>query len=237
MKKFLKWIIIFILIITVLMLSLYIYQKSVYTLDKVSFMLNSAYLPENVYIKNYTHTTKFDTYIDIYIKNNVQYLYQKTKSNITNIDTYNIDEYLIINENSRNIFISYTDKLILVNNNVENNVSNIPEKNNFFAKVEAHGLHEYLGIYKYCGLENINGKKCIKVSMTDNNENSIDRNYYYIDLETNLILKAESAYGNSTNDLEIVSTDNYEYYFNSVTDDKMPEFNINDYPDFLYSEI
>ena len=96
-------------------------------------MLNSAYLPENVYIKNYTHTSELDTYTDIYIKNNVQYLYQKTKSNITNIDTYNID-CLIICENSRNIFISYTDKLILVNNNVENNVSNIPEKNNFFAK-------------------------------------------------------------------------------------------------------
>lgn len=236
MKKIKIILILFIFTIIVLILGSIILPKYIYTLDKVSYMLNSATIPKNVYIHEYFYISDCTTYMDIYVKDNTEYYYQKTISNNPNIDDYNID-MIGIYEGTKDITISNTDKKISVHN-IENNSSILknPYKNSFFISVEQHGLYEHLGIYKYCGKGKVNGKKCIKVSMTDNYEDKINIDYYYIDLETNLILKEESYSGYDIKQLELNRINIYEYYFNSVTDSDIPEFDIKNYPDYEYIE-
>lgn len=237
MKKIKIFLILFVLINIVLILGFIILPKCIYTLDKVSSMLNSATIPENVYIHLYSYTTDYTSYSDIYVKDNIEYYYYKSESNNSNIDDYNTDG-IGIYDRTKTINISNIDKTILVFNNTYNvSVLETLSKNSFFTAVEQHGLYEHRGIYKYCRKETINGKKCIKVSMTDNYDNKVSVDYYYIDLETNLILKQEAYSGNNINELKLGRIDTYEYYFNSVTDNDIPKFDINDYPDYKYTEF
>ncbi len=237
MKKIKIFLILFVLII-ILILYFVALPKCIYTLDKVSSMLNSATFPENVHIHCYSYTIDYTSYRDIYVKDDIEYHYNKAISNNSNIDDYNIDAISIYDE-TKTISISNIDKTILVFNNNTYNVSVLEtlSKNSFFIAVEQHGLYEHRGIYQYCGKETVNERKCIKVSMTDNYDNETSVDYYYIDLETNLIVKQETYSGNNIDELELDEIDTYEYYFNSVTDDDIPEFDINDYPDYKYTEF
>lgn len=236
MKKIKIFLILFVLII-ILILYFIVLPKCIYTLDKVSSMLNSATIPENVYIHSYSYTSDYTSYRDIYVKDNIEYHYDKAISNNSNIDDYNIDT-ISIYDGTKTISISNIDKTIFVFNNTYNvSVLETLSKNSFFTAIEQHGLYEHCGIYKYCRKETVNGKKCIKVSMTDNYDNKINVDYYYIDLETNLILKQEAYSGNNIDELELGRIDTYEYYFNSVTDDDILEFDINDYSDYKYTEF
>lgn len=233
MKKIL--LLVLILIIAIFILNFIILPKYIYSLDKVSSMLNSATLPKNIHIhETYQAIDSTTNYMDIFIKDDIEYSYQKSTSNNPSVDDIDM---LSICDKDKVITIFNKEKIINVHKN-ENNPSDFqnPYIDNFFILVEMHGLYEYRGIYKYCGKEKINGKKCIKVSMTDNLENETNVNYYYIDLETNLILKVESYSGNNENELKLYSTASYEYYFNSVTDDDIPKFDINNYPDYQYTE-
>lgn len=236
MKKIKIFFILFVLII-IFILYFIVLPKCIYTLDKVSSMLNSATIPENVYIHCYSYTSSYTSYRDIYIKDNIEYHYDKTISNNSNIDDYNSDG-ISIYDGTKTISISNIYKTISVHTNVDkSSVLETLSQNSFFIAVEEHGLYEHKGIYKYCGKETINGKRCIKVSMTDNYDNEVSVDYYYIDLETNLILKQEAYTGNNIDELELGRIDTYEYYFNSVTDDDIPEIDINDYPDYTYTEF
>ena len=73
--------------------------------------------------------------------------------------------------------------------------------------------------------ENVNGKKCIKVSFTDD----VSKYYFYIDLETNFIVKHEAYHGDSKENLEMTVAGIYEYYPNTVTDEQILKFDKNNY--------
>lgn len=221
--------------VTILIFSFICYQKiTYYTLDEVSAMLNSVNLPKNVYIKEYEYTDDYTYYTDIYIKENISNTYHKRESSSTNIDNINS---LNIYENQKLVDINYINKVLTISNVDENYDMYIPNKYSFFNSVEQHGLYEQLGIYKYCGKENINGKKCIKISFTDNNENNIHVDYYYIDIESNFIIQVQSYSGENIKKLKLIKTITWEYQFDVVKDSDIVQFDINDYQDYEFYEF
>lgn len=228
--------VIFLIFIVAILIFLWCcYSKLIYyTLDDVSAMLNSVKLPQNVYIREYECTNEYTYRTDKYIKDSIINIYNIRESFSTNIDNINS---LIICKNQKLIDINYINKIVTISNCEENYDMYIPNKYSFFNSVEQHGLYEYLGIYKYCGKENINGKKCIKISFTDNNENSIHIDYYYIDIESNLIIQVQSYSGDNIKELKLIKTINWEYQFDVVTDSDIVQFDINDYQDYEYYEF
>lgn len=63
----------------------------------------------------------------------------------------------------------------------------------------------------------------------------MDKEYYYIDISNRVVLKKEyySYYGNG---FELQSIYNYTYSYNTVTDEDIPVFDINNYLDYEYME-
>lgn len=232
-KKRVIFIFIVIIIISIL-LCLYYLKSIYYTLDDVSAMLNSAKLPQNVYIKECEYTDEYTYSTDIYIKDNIMNMYNIRESSSENIVDINS---LIIYENQKVLDIDNINKIITVSNVEKNYDIYNPDKYSFFNSVQQHGLYEHLGIYKYCGKENIDGKKCIKVSFTDNDENSIHVDYYYIDIESNLIIQVKSYSGSNIKELQLIKTKTWEYKFDVVTDSDIIKFDINNYPDYEYNEF
>ncbi len=222
-------------IITILIFVLVCYQKLFfYTLDEVSAMLNSVKLSKNVYIRQNDYTDDYTSCTDIYIKDDIKNTYYRRKSFSSNIDNSN---FLSICEAQKLIDIDNMNKTVTIFNVEKNYDMYIPNKYSFFNSVEQHGLYEHLGIYKYCGKENIDGKKCIKISFTDNNENSINIDYYYIDIESNLIIKFQSYVGENIKELKLTKTIIWEYRFDVVTDSDIVRFDVNNYQDYEFYEF
>lgn len=233
MSKVKKYVIIIGLIIILIILGgMYYYKNYMYSLEKVSSMLNSAEIPNknNIHIqtKNYSATSdEVVSYSDYYEKDNT--FYRRQEDNINKYETF------YDSNNSKEIVISHNEKKIF-SFTTENNNIGLAFKESFFILVEQHGLYEHRGNYKFHGIETINGNKCIKVSLTDNYENEIDVNYFYIDLETNFIVKKESYSGKNKKELKRYYAETVEYNFNTVTDDQVLKFDINNYPDYEYIE-
>lgn len=227
-------VILLICIVVILILGESCYQKFYYSLDEVSNKLNSVKLSQNVYIKEFEYTNEYKYYTNIYIKDNIQNIYYRRDSLSSNIDNINA---LCIYENQKLIDINYIDKIVTTSKVEENYNLYIPNKYSFFNSVEQHGLNENVGIYKYCGKEKVNGKKCIKISFTDNFENNILIDYYYIDIESNLIIKVQTYSGKNKNTLELIKTITLEYQFDVVTDKDITKFDKNDYQDYEFYEF
>lgn len=87
--------------------------------------------------------------------------------------------------------------------------------------------------YKYIGKENIEGKEYIKCSLTS--DNNLERTCYYIDIQDKTIAKIE-YYTNYENEFELQSTTNYTYSYNTVTDEDVAKFDVNQYSDYKYIE-
>lgn len=235
MSKFKKYIIIIVvLIIAILLGGIYYYKNYMYSLEKVSTMLNSAEIlnKDNIYIQRKTYSGDLDectSCYDYYKKDNMSYIIQEN-----NINKY---ETFFDGETSKEISVSHNENKIFSFNIENNDDIDLAFKETFFILVEQHGLYEHRGNYKFHGKETINGKKCIKVSLTDNYENEIDVNYFYIDLETNFIVKYESYSGKNKKELQRNHAETVEYNFNTVTDDQVLKFDINNYPDYEYIEF
>ncbi len=218
----------------IILVFFYFAIKNYYTLDEVCNMLNSVKLPSNVYLKECEYSDEYTYYTDIYIKDNIRKSYFKRETSSLDID--NIDA-ICIYENQKTTDINNIHKIITISNTENSYDLYIPNKYSFFNSVERHGLDENLGIYKYCGKKDIEGKKCIKISFTDKNENDIYIDYYYIDIESNLIIKFESYSGKNIKELKLIKTITWEYQFNVVKDSDVKKFDINDYQGYEIYEF
>ncbi len=225
---------IFLFFFVAILVLFYFAIKNYYTLDEVCKLLNSVKLPSNVYLKEYEYSDEYTYYTDIYIKDNIEKSYLKRKT--SSLDISDIDA-ICIYENQKTVDIDNINKMVTIFNDEENNDIYIPNKHSFFNSVEQHGLDENLGIYKYCGKENMEGKKCIKISFTDKKENEINIDYYYIDIESNLIIKFQSYSGENIKELELIRTITWEYQFDVVKDSDIKKFDINDYPGYEIHEF
>lgn len=190
-------------------------------------MLNSAELPSNIHTENKSYhgdSTEPIYYTNTYKTDNLAYILQENDSQ--KIEQFYDYDFIILH-NEKKIF-SYPCEA--------NEGSGIPFRETFFIAVEQHGLYEHRGIYKFHGKEKVNGKNCIKVSFTDDYEDKMNVTYFYIDLETNLIVGYESYSGKNKKELQRNNVEIIEYNFNTVTEDKVLKFDINNYPDYEYIE-
>lgn len=93
-------------------------------------------------------------------------------------------------------------------------------------------FNENLNTYKYDGKEMINENNCIKFHSTKDSNN---RTYFYVDADTGLLYqKEEGQYYNST--FTPYYKYNYTYSYDTVTDEDIFVFNIENYPDYIYTE-
>lgn len=221
MSRIKKVIISFLIIILIIICIYILYQKYVYSLDEVCMLLNTTAFSSNCYIKEDVYTGNYDdfsTSTSYYIKDNLEY--------VVNED---LEETLYDFSNLTYIDINHSLKIIYTSNAItsEKMIPNNELKSSFFNQVESHQENSYYGNYIFLGREKVNGKKCIKFSMTDEYTLYNDVYVYYVDLETNYIVKYEK-YSENEKKLSII----IYYEENIVTDENIPEFDINNYQDY-----
>ena len=88
--------------------------------------------------------------------------------------------------------------------------------------------------YKYIGKEKIDGKEYIKFSMEHKNYGS--KYIYYVDFQDRKVSKMED-YRNTIDGQELISITSYTYYYNTVTDEYIAKFNINNYSEYKLEEF
>lgn len=87
--------------------------------------------------------------------------------------------------------------------------------------------------YKYIGKVNVEGKEYTKISFISTN--NIDKEYYYIDILNRVVSKKE-YYSNYGNGFELKAIYNYTYSYNTVVDEDIKKFDLNNYSDYKYIE-
>ncbi len=206
-------ILIVIAFIVLISCTLYFIMKNKYSRDNITNLVKNASIPNNIYIENTMYEN--DTYLGVakfYIKDNNEYIYQENK-NQEKVEIY------IDNENNTSITILHTEKTITQNNITENIDFEAPLKNNLLEVL--NNKEEYS--YTFKGKEKIDEINCLKISLT-NNENS---NYtYYIDENAGYIVQYENENSKET----------YKYNINSVTDEQLKMFNLDDYSEYSLIE-
>ena len=230
-KKSMIVLIFVIIIIVAIIAGVIIYKNYTYSLEKVKSLLNSGKETENMKITeevssengNYENQT-----YEQYIKDN--YIYSITK----NSDSEVIGKVLYNKENSELITILDNQKQITVNNNNldENNKNTkVLKDESFMTLINSNAGADY----EYCGKEEINGKECIKVSLLNKNVvEKVEKEYYYIDLEDNHIIKNEIYEGTDENNLKKTDEVTYTYSYDTVKDEDILKFDRADYPDYEY---
>ena len=231
MKK--KIIICLVILAVLIIIGFLVYRNSNYCVDKIKEILNSGKTSTNMHVSieqtNLNDGKKY--YLDLYRKDNLFYIIGKN-------DESEVEQEILYNEkDEKTLTILHEQKEIINSNQIENNISTYifdSGKSNFLMLLDnTKGIK-----YKYHGKENVNGKECLKVSLIDEkNEEKKSQNYYYIDLENNNnVIKYEYYEGESINELNKKHEELYTYSYDTVTDDDILQFDINNYPDYKYYE-
>lgn len=207
-----KILLILTIIILLICISLYIFFNNTYSLKRTQNLIE-----KNNNINNYCITENF-------YKNGNQIGYTKFYRKDGNIY---VDQNDDIQGKAETFYdIDANKKIIILHNN--KSITNVNDNNNNLENPIITEFKESAdnGIYKYYGKEELDFSKCIKVGFSMDNKIK----YYYIDLKTNNIVKTE-IYENS--DEKLVTMYNYEY--NSVENNEILKFNIDNYPDYTYN--
>ncbi len=207
-----KILLILTIIILLICISLYIFFNNTYSLKRTQNLIE-----KNNNINNYCITENF-------YKNGNQIGYTKFYRKDGNIY---VDQNDDIQGKAETFYdIDTNKKIIILHNN--KSITNVNDNNNNLENPIITEFKESAnnGIYKYYGKEDLDLSKCIKVGFSMDNQIK----YYYIDLKTNNIVKTE-IYENS--DEKLVTIYNYEY--NSVENNEILKFNIDNYPDYTYN--
>lgn len=207
-------------------LGIVIYNNNSYSLEQVKELLAEGdKLPENVSIIQtvFDENNKQQGHTDFYIKGNMAYVSQN--------DNTHIYAETISNGND-NYMISHDTKTIFHKNNTENNSEkNLGISESFFNMLNQNTT------YEYCGKATVDNAKCIKVSLCQENENSIDLKYFYIDLEDKRIVKEEGYQGATIKDATLRNSTTYKYTYNTVQDTDIVKFDLDNYEDYTYNEF
>ena len=214
-------VVIFITVIVLILFKLCIY--GIYSVDRIEKLLNSIELPKNVYIKTsyYNNEDKIIGVSNLYENGNIIYIFQENDCGDVVEQIYNLDS-------SIHITIDHSQKSI-TNTVINEKVELKPEGIDNFAILKKTNKQ-----YRYNGKEYIDGKKCIKISFTNQDTNSIGITYFYISIEDKYIIKTEYYEGSSLNSLNKISSQKFEYLFNTVTDKDILSFDIEKYKDYQY---
>ena len=218
-KKIIIIVVVLILIIAVLF-TCFIYKKNKYSLEHIKQLLSSERTISNIHATLKEKDKNEEKVTDTFIKDN--FVYSVVKNNISSQTIY---ESFYNPENSEAVTIVHSDKLIL-NYQKSVNENKCPNENEDFLEASKHGR------FKYIGKAEIDGKKCIKVSLANEEDERTSKAYYYIDLEYNNIIKYEYYEGENKDKLEKMQEKSYIFLYNTVSDDDILKFDINDYPNY-----
>lgn len=234
--KAIIFIIAIIVIAIAIFISLKVFNRPEYTLQEIQNLINKE-IPENVFLKVESYDSNNNGILtsEIYVKGDRTYSHQIHIEN----GEKTIDEERLFNyANNSEIRIDhhYTSiSLYPIDDeyNINPFLSTTKTCENFLYTTDK---------YKYLGTENLNGKECIKIVDSSKNSNL----YIYISKEDNRIIRIESYQDSKVSKLEesdvndgkfpLAFTIECTYSYNTVTDDDIPEFNINNYPDYTYDE-
>lgn len=248
MKKSTKIIVLIILAILIVSLSIFFYFKYQQTLTnnssisdsltndsstnealaKVTELFNRKNdVPDNVYIKEEYTNNAGTTIEEIYKKGKITYVKDYTevaKDDI--IFDYEKMEYICVHEdgfNNKNIDMRTIDEN-------EEGYTNIVD-DYFYGMSEE--LRDSEKEYKYYGKENIDGIDCIRFSLYDKDSGYLTN--YYIDTEKRALYKEETGiYYNDK--YTFSSSTKYTFSENTVKDEDILQFDINNYPDYKVTD-
>lgn len=221
-KKIIITTIIMLLLIGFLILFIFLYNKSKYSLENVINMLTAPKEALNIHVTTNYNNAEEHTITDTFFKNNIYYSVTKTTSS-----TEPIQEFFYNSEDSNLISVNSKDKTITTISNISSN--NLP----FFTTSKFFLESSKNSKFKYLGKEKIDNQKCIKVCL---NYNSVSKTYYYINLKNNCIIKEESFNLNDSEEWEKISDVTYTYSYNSVTDNDIIRFDSTNYPNYTSSQ-
>lgn len=225
MKKYLK-VLIAILIIILLITIINILKKEEIDFDEISGIINPQ-ITSNMSLKINSKGINENYSEEYYINNKLAYENFYINDEKTQESTFNLETKKQINifHNSKEIFFINID---------DSNSNIISNKLNYYKGLIEKSIENS---YKYYGKENINNNEIIKFSV-DFEENfflNIDnprRLYFYINTENKSIEKVEH-YNIMDNTEELVLTENFIYSYNTVTDENILKFDINNYSDYV----
>ena len=220
-KKILIALGIMIFICIIIIAKIIYFECTKYTLEDTKELVRlSLNVPNNIYIntKYFDENGELSGTIKSYYKDGKSYIKQE-KNGKLHYEIYSD------NENKTLISIMHLDKQIFIN---ENHIfKEITEDDNeFLVYSKNNERYAHLGIYKYLGKEKVNERECIKVSLTDNNKDSLNSDNYYIDIEKGYILKKESFRD------EVLSYIIQYEYIENIVDDEILNVNIDEYIDY-----
>lgn len=229
-NKILVIILVVLLIITSIILTIYLYPRYKFSYKHVKEMLlNAETNYSNVHnkIEMYDGNDELIGYYDIFTKDHLTYTYQL---DISTNESSEIFENR--NENSHITVINPRKRII---------ATTIPiyqSKNSdaFIEKANQNDTNPDLGVFEYLGIETFNNLDCLKVSLTDNYIDYQDVDIYYIDLNTNLIIKNEYYTSKDNDTLVKMHTEVNTFEFNTVTDADVKQFNLDNYPEYSYRD-
>lgn len=204
-----------IVLLALIVLTLCIVMNNTYSRDTITNLVKNSTISSNIYIENNMYEN--DSYIGVakfYIKDNMEYIYQENK-NQEKIETY------INNESNTSTIVLHSEKTITQNNNTNDNNFELPLKNNLLDKLNNITKYDYI----FGGKEKVNEINCIKISLinSENNENC----NYYIDENTGYIIQYENEGSKNK--------ETYKYDLNSVTDEQIKVFNLDNYSDYTFA--
>lgn len=227
-KKTIIYIITVIVIVILLILLYNMYSNNKYSLGNITKMLNSKLNLSNIHITyeesnaNSTHST---TTTDILIKDNFYYI------NTKDVETSKIlTEYYYDVKDSKLIIVNNEDLTVIELKGIEskNFINNFLGKESF---ISLCGNCEY----EYIGKEEINKNQCLKICLTEKNDDQINKIYFYIDEKDNNIMKMEGYKGSNSRELERTFERTYTYSYNEVTDNDNLTFDTNKYKDYSFT--
>lgn len=202
------------MVIVLIVLTLCIVMNNKYSRDSITSLVKNSIISNNIYIENNIYEN--NSYIGVakfYIKDNMEYIYQENK-NQEKIEIY------INNDSNTSTTVLHSERTITQDNNTNDTPFELPLKNDLLDKLNNNTKYNY----NFAGKEKINEINCIKISLinSENNENC----NYYIDENTGYIVQYENE---SSKNKEI-----YKYDINSVTDEQIKVFNLDNYSDYTF---
>ena len=221
-KKLIIAILIIILLIIIIIFSSFLHVQVNYSSSSVENLINSQPDSSNMYVTEEGTIDGDPIYREIFTIDGSYYVISKSSSTGDMISESFYDaensELTIVDLENQGI-ISYSDM-------PEDQLGFLSENDELLENLDNYQ-------YEYLGRTEINGKECIQIRLT-NEDGSIFDNYY-INLEDNQIIKHETYeddyFGGFNKTLDL----NYTYTYDTVTDNDLKKFDMDDYPDYSTS--
>lgn len=237
MKKNMKLIIILlatVVLVIIGIIAIITISKPEYTLEEIANLIDkSANVPENVYIKSELLPSEQNgkkMKDEIWKKDNLIRSYSEQKIESLEEPIQSLEETIYDFENKTKTHIEHDIKKITK--------YTLDENDNLVALLYVFYSDGFRNDkdakYEYLGKEVLNGKECIKFSLTY--DNSIRKEVYYVDVQNKDIIQVE-YYDKNGAELKLTSTVIYEYSYGTVTDDDILKFDSSNYPDYTIDEI